>query len=111
MDLALLGALRDKPWASGWRIASTLAVLGVTLVDVFAASGARLPIRRAARLGRIDTTFEGTAESWRGSGLAEDIGAQQRGSEEEDPAVREQRMREAERQLGLPNPDALDART
>ncbi|MFL5346944.1 MAG: hypothetical protein ACJ8AT_19345 [Hyalangium sp.] len=107
IDLALLGALHDRSRVTSWRIASTVAVLGVTLVDVFAASGARLRARRAAPLGPIGTTFGIPGESWRGSGLAEDVGEQQRGQEsEENPAVREQRMREAERQLGLPNPDA-----
>lgn len=111
IDLALLGALRDKPGATPWRIATTVAVLGGTLVDVFAATGGRLRVRRPAPLGPIDTTFGGPAESWRGSGLAEDISAPRRGTEpEEDPAVREQRMRDAERQLGLPSVDPLNAR-
>jgi hypothetical protein len=112
MDLSLLGTLRDKPAATVWRIASTMAVLGVTVVDVLAASGVRLRIRRAAPLGPIDTTFGGPAESWRGSGLAEDVGMQGGGTEsKEELAAREQRMRDAERQLGLPNPDAQSRRT
>ena len=112
LDLALLGALRDKPGTTPWRIATTVLVLGTTLVDVFAASGARLRARHPAALGRMDSAYGGPMESWRGSGLAEDLGAKERGLDsEEDPEVREQRMRDAERQLGLPNPDTMSART
>lgn len=43
------------------------------------------------------------AESWRGSGLAEDVGVErQPGEEPESEEVRQQRMREAARELGLP---------
>ncbi|NOK37358.1 hypothetical protein HMI49_29605 [Corallococcus exercitus] len=50
-----------------------------------------------------DMPMEGPAESWRGSGLAEDVGAEaaSTGQSGEDPD-RERKMREAERQLGLP---------
>jgi hypothetical protein len=111
LDLSLLGATLDKPRAFGWRIATTLAVLGVTLVDIYAAAGPRARVRRAPSLN-LETNNGGPAESWRGSGLAEDVGMKERGQDEEaDEAERQQRMRDAERQLGLPNPDALDART
>jgi hypothetical protein len=50
-----------------------------------------------------DARIGGPTESWRGSGLAEDVGrhASSEGRDEEDPA-REEKMREAERLLGLP---------
>lgn len=105
IDLSLLGATLNKPKAAlGWRIAATVAVLGITLVDVFAAS--KPSVRRTARLGNLgDLEAQGgPAESWRGSGLAEDVhtngqGAGMEASEEE----RLQRMRDAQEQLGLPD--------
>lgn len=43
------------------------------------------------------------AESWRGSGLAEDVGVErQPGEEGESEAEKQRRMREAARELGLP---------
>ncbi|WP_147445311.1 hypothetical protein [Corallococcus aberystwythensis] len=50
-----------------------------------------------------DPPMGGPAESWRGSGLAEDVGtdASSTGQSGEDPD-RERKMREAERLLGLP---------
>lgn len=45
----------------------------------------------------------GPAESWRGSGLAEDMGRDpQRGEEELSEEVKQRMMRDAERELGLP---------
>jgi hypothetical protein len=46
-------------------------------------------------------------ESWRGSGLAEDVGVPpHEGAPEPDEAERQRRMEEAREQLGLPDPDA-----
>ncbi|WP_224244343.1 hypothetical protein [Hyalangium gracile] len=103
IDLSLLGAtFGSRRGSTLWRIAATVAVLGITLVDVYAASGRRP--RRIARPSALDPLNSGgPAESWRGSGLAEDVGAPRHGAgSEEDEAERQQRMRDAERQLGLP---------
>lgn len=68
------------------------------------AEGAGKGAGRASETERFaDAPERGPMESWRGSGLAEDVGmrASSDGNDEEDPA-REDKMREAERQLGLP---------
>jgi hypothetical protein len=111
IDLSLLGATFARPRATAWRIAMTVAVLGITLVDVYAASEpeGRRSAGHATDLGPMED-FGGPGESWRGSGLAEDVGAPEHPAPvEPDEATRQQQMRDAERQLGLPNPEGLSA--
>jgi hypothetical protein len=111
IDLSLLGATLDRPRspAAAWRFASTVAVLGITLIDIYAASAPR--IRRMALPERLDLSAGGPAESWRGSGLAEDVGAKaERVSTEMDEARRHQMMQEAQIRLGLPDPETLTPR-
>lgn len=102
-DLSLLGATPRRPGAaSAWRFAVTLAVAGVTLMDLLAVR--KLHAKRGSDV--IGMELSGApAESWRGSGLAEDVGVRSRGAEgEASDAEREQRMRDAREQLGLPAP-------
>jgi hypothetical protein len=110
IDLSLLGATLNRPGsATGWRIAAIASVLGITLVDIYAAI--EPPRRRVTGFGSLDLQG-GPAESWRGSGLAEDIGAPQSGAEPEvDEEARQRRMRDAQHQLGLPDPEELSPRT
>jgi hypothetical protein len=110
IDLALLGATLGRTrGSSAWRFATLTSVLGITLIDVYAATQDPAP-RRPVGLGNLD--YGAPMESWRGSGLAEDIGARQRSAEPEtDEAEREQRMRDAQHQLGLPDPEELPSRT
>jgi hypothetical protein len=70
--------------------------------------GARAAKRPALpRVGDLEPPSPNApAESWRGSGLAEDVGVAQAERPPEDEAAREQRMREAQEQLGLPDPDS-----
>jgi hypothetical protein len=50
-------------------------------------------------------------ESWRGSGLAEDVGVSPHdGPPEPSEAERQRRMEAAREQLGLPDPDGGHAR-
>ena len=85
--------------------------MGLTLLDVYAAStapGAAAPAAKPARAVRpedLEPAPYAPAESWRGSGLAEDVGVAHADSPPEDEAAREQRMREAQQELGLPDPD------
>ncbi|HZH16933.1 MAG TPA: hypothetical protein VE057_21430 [Archangium sp.] len=111
LDLSLLAVSFRLPRANrGWLGAITAAVTGVTLVDMFAAVGTwRSPRLRSGTvtpsLG-MDIASGGPAESWRGSGLAEDVGASPHRSEEGLPDEEKQRMmREAARELGLPDRD------
>lgn len=108
MDLTLLAVTFGLPRANRvWQGFITAAVAGVTLVDVYAAlkpealglhaGTVTAPLGMGAEAG-------GPTESWRGSGLAEDIGAEVRPNDEGGLSEEERRrmMREAERQLGLP---------
>ncbi|HYO71786.1 MAG TPA: hypothetical protein VEU33_37480 [Archangium sp.] len=111
LDLSLLGVAFRLPLSNkGWLGAITTAVAGVTLVDVFAAVGTlRSPRLHAGSvtpsLG-MDLTGSAPAESWRGSGLAEDVGANPRRDEETlSEAERQRMMKEAARELGLPDRD------
>jgi hypothetical protein len=111
LDLTLLGVAFRFPLANrGWLGAITAAVTGVTLVDLFAAVEAwRAPRLRSGSvtpsLG-MDLASGGPAESWRGSGLAEDVGATPRRGEDGLPDEEKQRMmKEAARELGLPDRD------
>jgi hypothetical protein len=71
------------------------------------------PWRRTRLVARPDVgTYDGPRESWRGSGLAEDVGASARGAEPEaDEEARHQRMLAAQRQLGLPDLEEQPTRT
>jgi hypothetical protein len=110
IDLALLAVTFRLPRADkAWLGAITAAVAGVTLVDLYAAAKQNPPVLRSGAvepsLG-MEVGSSGPAESWRGSGLAEDIGARQRQSEEgPSDEVKQRMMKEAARELGLPERD------
>ncbi|OJT20969.1 hypothetical protein BO221_29190 [Archangium sp. Cb G35] len=111
LDLSLLGVAFQRPLSNkGWLGAITAAVAGVTLVDVFAAVGTLRSPRlhtgaETPSLG-MDIGSSAPAESWRGSGLAEDVGANPHRSEDSLPeADRQRMMKEAARELGLPDRD------
>ncbi|MBF5041812.1 hypothetical protein FGE12_05375 [Aggregicoccus sp. 17bor-14] len=112
LDLSLLGAaLSRRRRARAWQLGTLAGAVGLTLLDVYAAStfaeGPRRPERARAPLPEdLSPAPYAPAESWRGSGLAEDVGVAHEETAEEDPAAREQRMREAQRRLGLPDPDS-----
>jgi hypothetical protein len=110
IDLALLGATLGRVrGSSAWRFATLFSVLSITLVDVFTATGSPIP-KRSAGVGNLNPGAP--MESWRGSGLAEDVGTRQQRSEPEaDEARRQQQMRDAQRQLGLPTPEELGVRS
>ncbi|WNG30117.1 hypothetical protein F0U62_43455 [Cystobacter fuscus] len=105
MDLTLLAVTFGKPRASRvWQGVITAAVAGVTLVDLYAALRPGAPLARSAApsLGK-DVGRGVPAESWRGSGLAEDMGVNgSRGEEGESEEVRQRMMDEAAKRLGLP---------
>ncbi len=65
---------------------------------------------RAEPHRRLDDMLDAVhapGESWRGSGLAEDVGVPPHGADAEaNEAERQRRMKDAQRQLGLPDPDA-----
>ncbi|QRK07914.1 hypothetical protein JQX13_49450 [Archangium violaceum] len=108
IDLALLAVSFRLPRANrAWHGAITAAFVGVTLVDIYAATAKRPPplLRADAAMPSLGMEVEsrGPSESWRGSGLAEDVGTSaQQGDEGEDEEVKQRKMREAERKLGLP---------
>ncbi|HEX8440821.1 hypothetical protein [Archangium sp.] len=106
MDLALLAVTFGIPRVNrAWQGAITAAVAGMTLVDLYAATKRNAPSLSGAvtpSLG-METGSHAPLESWRGSGLAEDVGANVRpGEEGESDEVKQRMMREAERELGLP---------
>ncbi len=118
IDLSFLGpALQRRSSDFSGQLASTAAVLGMAVLDIqvllkSSATPASDVAGRVTGTRRIaDTMASGPMESWRGSGLAEDVGAPASagGPAEEDPD-REEKMREAQRQLGLPDPDAAGSR-
>lgn len=75
-------------------------------MDLYAAATKREAPRLAGAVTPALGMEEGNhapLESWRGSGLAEDVGAPSHPGEEGEPdEVKQRMMREAERQLGLP---------
>ena len=107
MDLTLLAVTFGKPRAHRvWQGVITAAVAGVTRVDLYAALRRAAPLRRskaaAPSLG-MDVGRGAPAESWRGSGLAEDVGVNDaRGDAGESEEARQRMMDEAARTLGLP---------
>jgi len=109
VDLALLGATLGRArGSSAWRLATLASVLGMTLIDILSFTGSFAP-KRTATVGNLNPGVP--MESWRGSGLAEDLGKRQQRSEpEEDAAAREQRMKDAQHQLGLPDPEPPSSR-
>lgn len=90
--------------------------LGLTGLALGVGIGFLLGARRQpgrARLPAVDRLESSSVprESWRGSGLAEDVGVEPQGSPPEpDEAERQRRMEEAREQLGLPDPDGWHAR-
>ncbi|HEX8824268.1 MAG TPA: hypothetical protein VF794_30385 [Archangium sp.] len=110
LDLALLAVTFRLPRANKvWQGALTLGAIGVALVDLYAATKWSAPLLRSGAvtpsLG-MDVGSSGPLESWRGSGLAEDVGVnEQRGEESEPEELRQRRMDEAARALGLPKLD------
>ena len=111
LDLALL-ATTFRAWrAEGpWRAAITAAVAGVTLVDLYAATRQGAPRAFTKRTApSLDGHLNGDMgvgspmESWRGSGLAEDVGTNGMSADEsESEEYRQRMMEEAARKLGLP---------
>jgi hypothetical protein len=101
-------------WGLGWSsMGLAVAALGVG-IGIGRGLGARgLPARPARRPARADAESSHVPmESWRGSGLAEDVGvAPHEGPPEPDEAERQRRMEEARQQLGLPDPDPWHARS
>jgi hypothetical protein len=107
MDLALLAVTFGIPRVNrAWQGAITAVVAGATLVDLYAAVTKRETPRLAGAVTQPLGMEEGShapLESWRGSGLAEDVGAPHHPSDEGEPdEVKRRMIREAERQLGLP---------
>jgi hypothetical protein len=107
MDLALLAVTFGIPRVNrAWQRAITAASVGVTLVDLYAAATKRNAPRLSGAVTPSLGMEEGShapLESWRGSGLAEDVGATKHpGEEGESDEVKQRMMREAERELGLP---------
>jgi hypothetical protein len=108
----LLAMTFGRPRANkAWQGVFTAAVVGGALVDLLVAAGK--PSASSPQAGHHAGTVtpplgmgvgsSGPAESWRGSGLAEDVGLKIRPGEEGEPeAVKERMMREAARELGLP---------
>ena len=115
LDLALLAVSFRRPRGNrAWQGAITAGAIGWTLVDLYAAMKQSAPLLRSGAvtpsLG-MDAGSSGPSESWRGSGLAEDVGVNdQRGEESEPEEVRQRRMDEAARQLGLPKLDEHGSR-
>ncbi len=108
LDLTLLAVSFRQPRANRfWQGAITAGALGWTLVDLYAATKRSAPLLRSGAVTpSLGMDAGGPAESWRGSGLAEDIGVNAHPSEESEPEeVRQRRMDEAARQLGLPKLD------
>jgi hypothetical protein len=107
-ELALLAVTFRRPQAKRiWHGALMAAAAGATLVDVYAIVTAHhaAPRRPRAVMPSWDLDPGGNvpAESWRGSGLAEDVGARRRGGEEGDSdEVKQRMMEDAARELGLP---------
>jgi hypothetical protein len=106
-DLCVLGVTLRRPEVPlAWRLAVTLTAVGLTLVDALALRGLRTK-QRGDVIG-MDLS-PAPRESWRGSGLAEDVGVRQSGAGAgAGNAQREQRMRDAEEQLGLPGSGSRD---
>lgn len=112
LDLVLLARTFGRPRANrAWQGVITAAVAGGTLVDLLAAVGkpSDTSLEAGHHAGKVtpplgmEVGSSGPAESWRGSGLAEDVGLNiQPGEEGEPEAVKERMMREAARELGLP---------
>lgn len=112
VDLALLARTFGRLRANrAWQGVITAAVAGATLVDILVAAGkpGAPSLGTGHHAGTVTEPLgmgagsSGPAESWRGSGLAEDVGLNPRPGEEGEPdAVKERMMREAARELGLP---------
>lgn len=112
VDLALLATTFGRLRANRtWQGVLTAAVAGAAVVDLLVAFGkpGDSSLEAGHHAGKVtpplgmEVGSSGPAESWRGSGLAEDVGLNVRPGEEGEPeAVKERMMREAARELGLP---------
>jgi hypothetical protein len=75
LDLCVLSVtLRRREVPFAWRFAATLTAVGLTLVDALAVS--RLRMKQRSDVIGMDLSPE-PRESWRGSGLAEEVGVSQ----------------------------------
>ncbi len=96
-------------WGPGWSgvgLALTTLVVGIGIGRTLGARGRPGRPARGPALGSPEASHV-PMESWRGSGLAEDVGVPpHEGAPEPDEAERQRRMEEAREQLGLPDPDA-----
>lgn len=110
LDVTLLAMTFWRPRANKTGLGALIAgAAGLTLVDIYAVAKRSPPLLRSPSaepsLG-MDVGSSAPVESWRGSGLAEDVGTGGRQDDESEPAeVRQRRMDEAARKLGLPDLD------
>lgn len=110
LDFTLLAMSFWRPRANKtWLGAIIAGAAGLTLVDIYAIAKQSPPLLRSPNaepsLG-MELGDSSPVESWRGSGLAEDVGTGRRQDDESEPdEVRQRRMDEAARKLGLPDPD------
>jgi hypothetical protein len=106
-ELALLAVTFQRPRVKRiWHGALVAVAAGATLVELYAAVRERnLALRSKVKPPSLDLAPTGNvpAESWRGSGLAEDIGVSSRGGDAgESEEVKQRMMEDAARALGLP---------
>jgi hypothetical protein len=107
-ELALLAVTFRRPRVKRiWHGALMAVAAGSTLVELYATVMERSATSRRPRVGTPSMDLQlggnGPAESWRGSGLSEDIGVSQRGGQEgESDEVKQRMMEDAARALGLP---------
>jgi hypothetical protein len=107
-ELALLAVTFQRPRVKRiWHGALVAVAAGATLVELYAAVRERnLALGRSkVKPPSLDLAPTGNvpAESWRGSGLAEDIGVSSRGADAgESEEVKQRMMEDAARALGLP---------
>jgi hypothetical protein len=106
MDMALLAVSFRQPRADRtWHGVLAGATVVSALVDLYAATKGEPAHRHAGTVTPSIGMGPGTSgpgESWRGSGLAEDVGMDRPPSEDgESEEVRQRMMEDAARQLGL----------
>jgi hypothetical protein len=106
MDLALLAVTFRKPQAHRfWRGTLTAVVAGATLVDLLSAvKHSQLSAQAGTSSLGMEAGRGAPLESWRGSGLAEDVGTPGASGDGESLSdeTRQRMMDEAARKLGLP---------
>ena len=95
---------RDRlTWALGWVSLGIGIGLVAARVPWSALSRRRRAVKPATGIGM---DLGGPGESWRGSGLAEDVGMNRtQGEEGLSEEARQRMMEEAARELGLPEPN------